>query len=48
MNYYLHYADGTTEIRHYCDKCDEKEATFFQYDKQLCWDCKEGTGLFSP
>lgn len=39
MDYYRHYMDGTTEVVHYCDQCDERVAVFFTEDSQLCREC---------
>jgi hypothetical protein len=30
MDYYIHYTDGTTQVRHWCDKCDCTEALFYK------------------
>jgi hypothetical protein len=40
MDYYIHYSDGTTETRHWCDKCDERVALFFHDTEQLCRECE--------
>jgi ribosomal protein S27AE len=41
MDYYIHYMDGTTEVQHWCDECDEREALFFHHDHQYCGQCNE-------
>lgn len=28
--YFIHYSDGTSQARYWCDECDEREALFFE------------------
>jgi hypothetical protein len=43
MDYYIHYSDGTTETRHWCDRCDERQAVLFTENEQLCKPCQPTT-----
>jgi len=43
MDYYRHYMNGSMQVVHTCDICDEKDAVFFTDNAQLCRECHADT-----